>query len=41
MKMEIGKKGLTGNVVTDVALWIVFIIIGIVAIWFIVKKLFG
>lgn len=35
------KRGLTGNVVTDVLLWIVFIIIGIVAIWFIVKKLFG
>lgn len=35
------KKGIVGEGITNILLWIILIVLGSLAIWFIVKRLTG
>jgi len=39
--MKFGKKGLTGGGLTELLLWIVFIIAAGIAVYFLVNQVFG
>lgn len=36
---NIGKRGIVGENITDILLWIIFLILGAFAVWFVVKQL--
>ena len=33
------KNGLAGDALKDIILWIIFLVVGIVGVWFLLKKL--
>jgi len=37
--VKIGRKGLVGESITNILLWIIFLALAVAAVWFLIKKL--